>query len=134
MMTSARGPGVIGMLMALVVLIGFGVLFMFAFDEGMQGGAVTIESELASQAKEIEGLRLTVEERDQVLMLTPAQTADADKLRLLKVTSITLLEKASRLRTDVEENEAAIEDLKKNWSGYKDEYREFVRSKAKCLS
>jgi hypothetical protein len=35
LMQSGRGPGVIGMLLALVVLVGFGLLFMFAFDEGL---------------------------------------------------------------------------------------------------
>ena len=46
-MSSARGPGVIGMIMALIVLLGFGVLFMFAFDEDLQGGGQTIEALVA---------------------------------------------------------------------------------------
>jgi hypothetical protein len=131
MMTSARGPGVIGMLMALVVLIGFGLLFMFAFDEGFQGGKITIESEIASQAKEVEGLRSTVAERESLLNLAPARTAAADKLRLLKISSTTLEEKAARLKSDIKEETMAIQDLAKDWSAYKDEYREFVRSKAR---
>lgn len=131
MMTSARGPGVIGMLMALVVLIGFGLLFMFAFDEGFQGGKITIESEIASQAKEVEGLHSTVAERESLLNLAPARTAAADKLRLLKISSTTLEEKAARLKSDIKEETIAIQDLAKDWSAYKDEYREFVRSKAR---
>jgi hypothetical protein len=57
MMSSGRGPGVIGMLMALVVLVGFGVLFMFATDEGFQGGDQSIESIIKHQAGDIESLK-----------------------------------------------------------------------------
>ena len=53
MMSSGRGPGVIGMVMALIVLLGFGLLFMFAFDEGLQGGSQSIQSVIAQQAKHI---------------------------------------------------------------------------------
>jgi hypothetical protein len=130
MMTSARGPGVIGMLMALVVLVGFGLLFMFAFDEGMQGGAVTIESEIASQAKELDSLRAAVVVKEEVLKQAPSRSEDADKLRLMKVASTTLEEKSGRLRSDIEEETATIKELEETWAAYKDEYREFVRGKA----
>ena len=130
MMSSARGPGVIGMLMALVVLIGFGTLFMFAFDEGFQGGAMTIESEIASQTKEIESMRSAVVEKEAKLAMSPARNDDADNLRRAKVAGKTLAEKADRLKSDIENEKAAIQDLTQEWMTYKDEYRGFVRSRA----
>ncbi len=130
MMSTSRGPGVIGLLMALFVLIGFGLLFMFAFDEGFQGGQVTIESEIASQRKELESMHATVVERDKLLEQAPARKDDADKLRLVKVDSTTLVEKTGRLRGEIEEVSLAIEELEKKWSSYKDEYRRFVRGRA----
>lgn len=38
MMSSGRGPGVIGMILALIVLLGFGVLFMFASRKADRAG------------------------------------------------------------------------------------------------
>ena len=37
LLSSSRGPGVIGVLVALLVLGGFGTLFV-VFDDNMQGG------------------------------------------------------------------------------------------------
>lgn len=48
MMSSGRGAGVIGSIMAVVVLGGFVLLFVLVFDEGLQGGGETIESVIAS--------------------------------------------------------------------------------------
>lgn len=130
MMSSARGPGVIGMLLALVVVIGFGVLFMFAFDEGFQGGEVTIESEIASQTKELAGLQTDLAAREETLKLAPARSEAAGKLRLLKVDNTTLAEKAGRLKSEIEKENAAIKGLDEEWAAYKDRYRQFVRDKA----
>jgi chromosome segregation ATPase len=51
-------------------------------------------------------------------------------LRHVKVASTTLEEKAGRLRTDIENEKVAIQRTNEEWTAYKDEYREFVRTKA----
>ncbi len=130
MMSSARGPGVIGMLMALVVLIGFGTLFMFAFDEGFQGGEMTIEAEIAAQTKEINGMQAAVIEKTAILQQSPARIEAAKELRLVKVEGKTLEQNAARLKADIESETVAITELEKTWAAYKDEYRAFVRGKA----
>ncbi len=56
MMSSGRGPGLIGMLLALVVLFGFGALYVLVFDERLRGSDRTIESILVEQEREIRSL------------------------------------------------------------------------------
>ena len=43
-MSSGRGPGFIGLLLALLIVGGFGALYVLVFDSEMQGKGVTIES------------------------------------------------------------------------------------------
>ncbi|MEO7100973.1 MAG: hypothetical protein ABI162_16570 [Luteolibacter sp.] len=131
MMSSGRGPGVIGMLMALVVLIGFGLLFMFAFDEGFQGGAQSIESVIASQAKEIEGSQNRIASGEKTLATAPALIATAKEVSRFKHESQSLKERISVLKTGIETANADIVGINKNFEEYKDQYRAFVRSKAK---
>lgn len=130
MMSSGRGPGVIGMLMALVVLVGFGLLFMFAFDEGFQGG-VSIESELASQVREIENLNGGIAKGKTNLGLAPARNAASKELRQVKVETKTLSERSVALKAEIEEGNAGVAAMNKDWDAYKDRYRELVRAKAK---
>jgi len=131
MMSSARGPGVIGMLLALVVLVGFGVLFMFAFDEGFQGGGPTIESEIASQARDIENYTIGVAAGREKLALAPARDAQARDLRKVKRETQLLVEKSAELKTNIESAQEDIAATKEEWASYKDEYREFIRGKSK---
>ena len=131
MMSSGRGPGVIGMLMALVVLIGFGLLFMFAFDEGFQGGAQSIESVIASQAKEIEGCQNRIASGEKTLATAPALIATAKEVSRFKRESQSLKERIAVLKTGIETANADIAGINKNFEEYKDQYRAYVRSKAK---
>jgi chromosome segregation ATPase len=131
MMSSGRGPGVIGMLMALVVLVGFGTLFMFAFDEGFQGGGPTIESEIATQAKDLDSFQARISVGKEKLALAPARTKAADELRSAKATSKTLAQNAESLKATIKERVAEIEAKQDEWSAYKDNYREFIRGQSK---
>ncbi|MEO5912726.1 MAG: hypothetical protein ABIS50_00720 [Luteolibacter sp.] len=131
MMSSGRGPGVIGMLMALVVLVGFGLLFMFAFDEGFQGGGATIESEIASQAKEIENCQGGIEKGQSTLALAPGRIAATKALAGIKRENQSVVERIATLKAGLETGKADIVAMNTAWETYKDQYREFIRGKAK---
>lgn len=119
------------MILAVIVLVGFGVLFMFAFDEGFQGGEVTIESEIRSQAKELESLHSRITSGEEELAVVPARVRDADDLSRTKRTAATLEEKAKGLESEIESGKSGITAKQQEWETYKDEYRTFVREKAK---
>lgn len=119
------------MLMALVVLVGFGLLFMFAFDEGFQGGGVTIEAEIASQAKEIESFKSTIDNGKTMLALAPSRVAAAKELTGLKRSNLAQVEKIAGLKTEIETGNSGIVAKQQEWETYKDKYRELVRGKAK---
>lgn len=131
MMSSGRGPGVIGMVMALIVLIGFGLLFMFAFDEGMQGGDQSIESVIAHQTKEIEGYENRIAGGEKSLSTAPRLTATAKEVSRFKRENQALGERIGELKKAIETANAGLVTARQTFEGYKDQYRSFVRSKAK---
>jgi hypothetical protein len=131
MMSSGRGPGVIGMVMALFVLIGFGLLFMFAFDEGFQGGELSIEAMIAQQAKEIQKSRESITSGQDRLAQVPAMVSKAKELASLKSKNQGYRDSIVNLKKAVENSNSKLALLKKDFESYKDEYRAFVRGKAK---
>lgn len=131
MMSSGRGPGVIGMVMALFVLIGFGLLFMFAFDEGFQGGEQSIESLIAQQTKDIEKSKDAVTSGQELLNLAPARVSKAKELASLKSKNQGFLDSIEGLKRKVGAANSGLIELEKSFESYKNEYRAFVRGKAK---
>lgn len=131
LMQSGRGPGVIGMLLALVVLVGFGLLFMFAFDEGLQGGEQTIESLIAQQAKDIEGMKEGISRGGKELTKAPALLAADRLLKDLKRENKFREGGIDSLNKGIESANEAIAAKLKEIETYKDEYRTIARGKAK---
>lgn len=119
------------MLLAMVVLVGFGVLFLFAFDEGFQGKEQSIEALIGHQEKELDDLKLGIDAGTKRLADAPARTNTAREL--------------SGIRRENQYREGEIDSLRKGivtagetvsaklgeFESYKDEYRTFIRAKAK---
>jgi hypothetical protein len=131
MMSSGRGPGLIGMVMALMVLLGFGLLFMFAFDEGLQGGGQSIQSVIAHQAKEIIDDQQNIQVGSELLAQVPARLAHAKELNRLKHDSESLQAKTAELVNAVAAGKAEVIRSGESFESYKDEYRAYIRNKAK---
>lgn len=131
LMSSGRGPGVIGMVMALIVLLGFGLLFMFAFDEGFQGADQSIESVIRTQQKDLDNYQTGIEKGRKSLDLAPGRIAASKDLARLKGENAALQEKISVLTESVAAEKAAVAASEDEFEGYKDQYRAFVRGKAK---
>ncbi|WP_345714445.1 hypothetical protein [Luteolibacter yonseiensis] len=119
------------MVMALAVLLGFGVLFMFAFDEGFQGGELSDEALIVQQGKEIDSYRMSIDKGQQKLDLTPQRLKDSKEVSRLGVESQTLQQNIVSLTDKEKATEAEIVEKRKAFDAYKDEYRAYVRSKAK---
>ena len=131
MMQSARGPGVIGMLMALFVLIGFGFLFVFAFDDKLQGEDHTIEGLIKSQGKEIENLKESIARGEERLGRRGALSQIEKDLREIKAKN---QQSQTKLGLLAGEKSAADDSLARKaaeYEKYKDDYRTFVRTRAK---
>jgi len=119
------------MLMALFVLVGFGLLFMFAFDEGMQGADQSIESFIAHQAKEIEGIKRTISHGEAELRKAPALVTVEKELKGTKRENQFREGMLGSLKQGIAAANNSIAAKTKEFEAYKDEYRTFARSKAK---
>lgn len=131
MMSSARGPGVIGTVMALVVMAIFVILFIFAFDERFQGGAQSVHSIIAQQELDLANYRSVIADGQKSLDKVPALVASAKELARMNRQNRTNEENLGRLGKNIESAKEEAVRLTNIFEGYKDQYRAFVRNKAK---
>lgn len=117
------------MLMALMVLLGFGVLFMFASDEG--DGGQSIESVIARQASEIESLKASVVHVRKNLDQAPERAASVKELARLKREGQFFLENIGNLQKTIAAGKAEVARRSEAFEAYKDEYRAYARGAAK---
>lgn len=131
MMESGRGPGVIGMLLALVVLSGFVLLYFFVFDEGMQGAPKTIESVIRLQAMEIDNLKEQHKYHEGSLNVLPKLEATKKELSALVRENRIREGQIKGLNESLASATNELEETGKRFENYKNDYRSFVRDKAK---
>jgi hypothetical protein len=131
LMSSGRGPGVIGMVMALIVLLGFGFLFMFAFDDGLQGEDLSIEAIIRNQAKEVVGFESRIVVGKESLALAPSRLAAAKELSRTTGDNQVLERRIESLKQSIEASKLELVRKNEAWEGYKNEYRAHTRGKAK---
>ncbi len=131
MMESSRGPGVIGMLMALAVMAIFVMLFIFAFDEKFQGGGKTIESVIAEQAREIADVKTAISNAEDQLTDVPARTARTNELVSFKRENQSMAALIDSLESGIKSANENIASITLEFETYKDKYRSLARGKAK---
>ncbi len=131
MMESGRGPGVIGMVLAIVVVAGFVLLYFFVFDEGVQGGGRTITSVIAQQEQDRSSLKQEIKMRGDSLDKVPTLQVAAKELGRIKQENQFREGKIVSLNQGVADANEAIAAKTREIENYKDEYRAFVRGKAK---
>lgn len=130
-MLSSRGPGVIGMLIALVVLLGFVILATFAFDQGMQGADQSIESIIAKQLVEIESMQGMISQGEKSLAKTGSLEAIARQLTAAKRKIELGKDRSAKLTQNITAEEDSIAQITKNLTQYTADYRASARSRAK---
>jgi chromosome segregation ATPase len=131
LMSSGRGPGVVGMLMALMVLVGFGILFMYASGDMARPASQSIEFIVAEQSKEIQSNSMHLEALKKVLSKLPERDAMKNSLTEKKQSIKTGQEKIANLKSNVQSKQAEIAVEEAKLETYKNEYRAHVRNKAK---
>ena len=118
------------MVMALIVLLGFGLLFMYASDETERTGQ-SIESVIAQQAKDIESHKSAIIFQRQKLDQAPARVTNAKELTKFKREIQALTSNSATLKQRIEAGKAEVALRLKALADYKDEYRAYARGKAK---
>ncbi len=131
MMQGSRGPGLIGMFLALMVMLGFGLLFIFASDEGLQGGGQTIQAVISQQKKEIESLRQNISSTERTLERGDGLAAIEKELAAVKKVNQGQISNMNSLKMDISSGNEAITAIEKEFEDYKNQYRTFIRAKAK---
>lgn len=130
LISSSRGPGVIGTLIALIVLIGFGVLFLFAFDEGMSGGNKPIESIIREQAVELESVKSSIALKTKALEIAPERKKIASEAEETSRQTRLNKGKLDGVARIIEKVKGEIEATGKAFEDYRQSYREQVRGEA----
>ena len=132
LMSSSRGPGVIGTVLALIVLLGFSGLFLFVFNDATSGpAAVSLATIVQQQESHISELQATLKADAEKLTVVPGleKTAlDADTLaRHTKARTATVTElqaQIARLKQDQS-------DISSQTAAYQAKYRAQMRAAAK---
>ena len=121
------------MLLALVVLAGFGFLFLVAFDDGMKGKDKPLGEIIAEQAKDIEDYQAKAEGMRKRMEVLPGLTQAAADLAAVSEENQGRAARLEGLAKDVaaggEQIAAQLAELEK----YKTAYRIATRDKAKGL-
>lgn len=133
MMTSSRGPGLIGLALALLILCGFGALLLLSTDERFLGGNQTIESVIAQQQKDIDGMEQSIERMKKTLEVLPALRAGEKDLEMARREKLFATDKAAGIRTSIAAATEAIAAGTAEIEAYKDKYRAFSRTQAKGM-
>ncbi|WP_193210503.1 hypothetical protein [Luteolibacter marinus] len=130
LLSSSRGPGVIGTLLALLVLVGFGTLYFFVFDKGMQGGDMTIEGMIRQQDQAIDTLKIQIENSNTRLEEAKVAKVIGKEADELKNRADIDEARISELLSTKSEAEAAIVAATEDWEKYKEQYRQSEWAKA----
>ncbi len=131
LMESGRGPGVIGTLLALVVLGGFGVLFLLAFNETPPSEKITVQTQIADQAKELDAAAAEIAQQSRKLENLPKLEATALKLRKAKRDIATIEGRVDSATSALAAARQQLADCAAEFEHYKDRYREVTRLAAK---
>lgn len=128
LLTSSRGPGVIGTLLALVVLVGFGGLTMVVFNDNTSGkglGAQIKDKEAAirNQEARVKHWQMAAVEYD-------ARRKQADKLDSLSRRLGRKQAAVAKAKTGVDQAKTKILRLVEEFESYKERYRVAERAKS----
>jgi len=123
LLTSSRGPGVIGTLLALLVLVGFGTLYMFVFDEGLQGGKKTIAAVIRDQDMEIDSNKIQIQNAKERLADAEVAKARAKEANELTSRNEVLTKQVEELTAAKTAATDAVAQATADWEKYKDDYR-----------
>lgn len=131
LLSSSRGPGIIGTLVALLVLGGFGALF-FVFDKDMEkAGTKKIEAVVRDLGLELDGKKTQKESFEKLVAKGEPLKGQTEQIRNLEESTKANATQIEELKAKIEEGNTAIGAAEKDWEDYKIAYREHVWAEAK---
>lgn len=130
--SSSKGPGVLGIILGVIVLGGFGALGLAVFDGRLNGDFRSdAEKEAASQASAIEGLQGTLKHLEKQRVEADQRAKLVEQLNGLQKQLTFHQENVTRLEGDVKAAQDSITDVEGKFEDYKAAYRKAERTAAK---
>lgn len=130
LITSSKGPGVIGTVMALVVLSGFVLLYFFVFDSNMIGGGKRIEAVIRDQATEIGALQERLEAKTKETAIVPERQKIAAELEEVSRKKLADKETLDGLVGRIARVKNEIVETGKGYEAYQQAYHVQIRGEA----
>ncbi len=128
---TARSPGVVGVVLGLVVLGGFGALGMAVFDGRLNGdNATKLKDEVREQSVAIFTLEADIERVEEELVAQKRNEAVAKKLAVATKTMELLEKRAAEFPPQIEKLKSEITQINDDQLAYRDEYRLYERQRA----
>jgi hypothetical protein len=131
LMSSGRGPGLIGTVLALFLLLGFGLLFMFSADDGAKGDVRSLAGFVRDQTVELNSLKNDIDGAETRLKEAPQLVAANKQFSALRLNIHGQSEQLEQLKKTCLSLKTALTEGQKACEDYKNQYRVFVRGRAK---
>lgn len=130
LISSSRGPGVAGTIIAVIVLGGFGTLF-WIFDKDMEkAGGKKIEAVVRDLALEIEGKQTQMLSYKKLVAEGDLLKGQPEKIAEFSKVIEDSKAQTSELEAKIQKGKVAIESAQQAWEDYKNQYREKVWEEA----
>lgn len=126
--TSHRGAGVIGTLLALIILGGFCLLYFLVFDKQFQGGAQTLESIIEEDARHLAKLKQRHVSNLRELEATKGHREVEKDLRSSITKRDIVVKQREGLEADLAAKSSGIRDFEQQVDQYRQAYRESARA------
>lgn len=133
LLASGKGPGVIGMLLAMLVIVGFGSLYMLAFENGVGGSEKSLAAIVRDNDKEIISLGSRISEIEKTLESIPTLKKISSDLDSAVAVNKSNVIQVSERRAEISAIEDTIEALEATFEDYKNQYRAKVRNGAEGM-
>ena len=131
LVSSGRGPGFIGTLIALFVLVTFGALYSMVFDPKNMETHKKIEAVVRDLALEIDGKKTQLESYKEETKLVAKRKEMENELSSLTSTFEAGAKQLEEAKAAQAAAQAAVEAAETEWEDYKDEYRKATWAKNK---
>ena len=128
---SYGGPTTVGIVLGLIVLLSFGGLTALVWDDRLNGtNATALVELLQEQEQEIQVLKNQKAWKEEELLKQDQRKLMTKEIASLEKMASSLVLKKEQLQKGIEEEEAHLEELKKEKLEYRDVYRVYERKRA----
>ena len=131
LVSSGRGPGIIGTLIAVFVLVAFGALYTLVFDPNNLENHKKIEAVVRDLGLEIDGKKTQIESYKKEVKLVAQRKEEERELSELTIKVEATAKRIEEAKAEHAGAAEAIKAVEKEWEDYKEQYRSATWAKAK---